>query len=74
MADLEQILQQPHDSEVNAGVQTFYDTGRVDRPNGDEAICPIFTLSGGCCLGTPAQGAAESRPANDRAKGARNNG
>jgi hypothetical protein len=27
MADLERILQQLHDSEINAGVQTFYDTG-----------------------------------------------
>ena len=26
MADLEHILQQLHDSEINAGVQTFYDT------------------------------------------------
>ena len=25
MADLERILQQLHDSEINAGVQTFYD-------------------------------------------------
>jgi hypothetical protein len=38
MPDLEQILQQLHDSEINAGVQTFYDTGmRVwigDESNG----------------------------------------
>ena len=38
MADLEHILQQLHDSEINAGVQTFYDTGmRVwidDEANG----------------------------------------
>ena len=27
MADLERILQQLHDSEINAGVQTFYDAG-----------------------------------------------
>jgi hypothetical protein len=27
MADLERILQQLHDSEVNAGVQTFFDAG-----------------------------------------------
>jgi hypothetical protein len=27
MATLEQVLQQLHDSEINAGVQTFYDTG-----------------------------------------------
>ena len=27
MADLEHILQQLHDSEINAGVQTFYDAG-----------------------------------------------
>jgi len=38
MADLERILQQLHDSEINAGVQTFYDAGmRVwigDESNG----------------------------------------
>jgi hypothetical protein len=38
MADLEQILQQLHASEINAGVQMFYDTGmRVwigDEANG----------------------------------------
>ena len=38
MADLERILQQLHDSEINAGVQTFYDAGmkvRIgDEPNG----------------------------------------
>jgi hypothetical protein len=38
MADLEHILQQLHDSEINAGVQTFYDAGmRVwigDEANG----------------------------------------
>jgi hypothetical protein len=41
MADLERILQQLHDSEINAGVQTFYDTGmRVwigDEVNGIRA-------------------------------------
>jgi hypothetical protein len=25
MADLERVLQQLHDSEINAGIQTFYD-------------------------------------------------
>jgi hypothetical protein len=38
MADLEHTLQQLHDCEINAGVQTFYDTGmRVwigDESNG----------------------------------------
>jgi hypothetical protein len=38
MADLKHILQQLHDSEINAGVQTFYDAGmRVwigDEANG----------------------------------------
>jgi hypothetical protein len=38
MPDLEQILQQLHDSAINAGVQTFYDAGmRVwigDEANG----------------------------------------
>jgi hypothetical protein len=41
MADLEQILQQLHDSEINAGVQTFYDAGmRVwigDQSNDDQS-------------------------------------
>src|SRR5882757_5726052 len=41
MADLEHILQQLHDSEINAGVQTFYDAGmRVwigDELNGIQA-------------------------------------
>jgi hypothetical protein len=41
MADLERILQQLHDSEINAGVQTFYDAGmRVwigDEANGIKA-------------------------------------
>jgi hypothetical protein len=27
MTDLEQILQQLRDSEINAGMQTFYDAG-----------------------------------------------
>jgi hypothetical protein len=27
MADLERVLQQLHDREINAGVQTFYDAG-----------------------------------------------
>jgi hypothetical protein len=38
MADLERVLQQLHDSEINAGIQTFYDAGiRVwigDESNG----------------------------------------
>jgi hypothetical protein len=29
MADLEHVLQQLRDSEINAGVQTFYDTGKA---------------------------------------------
>ena len=41
MADLERILQQLHDSEINAGVQTLYDTGmRIwigDELNGIQA-------------------------------------
>jgi hypothetical protein len=41
MADLEHILQQLHDSEINAGVQTFDDAGmRVwigDEMNGIQA-------------------------------------
>jgi hypothetical protein len=41
MTDLERILQQLHDSELNAGVQTFYDAGmRVwigDEMNGIRA-------------------------------------
>jgi hypothetical protein len=36
MADLEHILQQLHDSEINAGVQTFYDAG-MRAWIGDEA-------------------------------------
>jgi hypothetical protein len=45
MADLERILQQLHDSEINAGVQTFYDAGmRVwigDEANGIQAEATI---------------------------------
>jgi hypothetical protein len=45
MADLEHILQQLHDSEINAGLQTFYDAGmRVwigDEANGIQAETTI---------------------------------
>jgi hypothetical protein len=45
MADLEYVLQQLHDSEINAGVQTFYDAGmRVwmgDELNGIQAETTI---------------------------------
>jgi hypothetical protein len=45
MADLEHILHQLHDSEINAGVQTFYDAGmRVwigDEANGIQAETTI---------------------------------
>jgi hypothetical protein len=45
MADLERVLQQLHDSEINAGVQTFYDTGmRVwigDETNGIQSETTI---------------------------------
>jgi hypothetical protein len=45
MADLECILQQLHDSEINARVQTFYDAGmRVwigDEANGIQAETTI---------------------------------
>jgi hypothetical protein len=45
MADLEHILLQLHDSEINAGVQTFYDAGmRVwigDEANGIQAETTI---------------------------------
>src|SRR5260370_9547505 len=45
LADLEHILQQLHDSEINAGVQTFYDAGmRVwigDEANGIQAEATI---------------------------------
>jgi hypothetical protein len=45
MADLERILQQLHDSEINAGVQTFYDAGmRVwigDQSNGIQSETTI---------------------------------
>jgi hypothetical protein len=41
MADPERILQQFHDSEINAGVQTFYDAGMRawigDEANGIQA-------------------------------------
>jgi len=41
MADLERVLKQLHDSEINAGVQTFYDTGMRtwigDESNGIQA-------------------------------------
>ena len=29
MADLERVLQQLHDSEINAGVQTFYESNGI---------------------------------------------
>ena len=45
MADLERILPQLNDSEINAGVQTFYDAGmRVwigDEANGIQAEATI---------------------------------
>ena len=45
MADLEHILQQLHDSEINAGVQTFYDAGMGvwigDESNGIHAETTI---------------------------------
>ena len=45
MADLERILQQLHDSEINAGVQTFFDAGmRVwigDESNGIQSETTI---------------------------------
>jgi hypothetical protein len=44
MADLEQILQQLHDSEINAGVQTLYDAGMIwigDEANGIQAETTI---------------------------------
>jgi hypothetical protein len=45
MPDPEQILQQLHDSEINAGVQTFYDAGmRVwigDEANGIQSETTI---------------------------------
>ena len=50
MADLERILQQLHDSEINAGVQTFYDAGmRVwigDEANGIQAETAINRTAG----------------------------
>jgi hypothetical protein len=45
MADLERVLQQLHDSEINAGVQTFYDTGMQvwigDETNGIQSETTI---------------------------------
>jgi hypothetical protein len=45
MEDLERVLQQLHDSEINAGLQTFFDTGmRVwigDAINGIQAETTI---------------------------------
>ena len=45
MADLEHILQKLHDSEINAGVQTFFDAGmRIwigDEANGIQAETTI---------------------------------
>ncbi|MEA2817454.1 MAG: hypothetical protein QOI93_5183 [Rhodospirillaceae bacterium] len=49
MADLERVLQALHDSEINAGVQTFFDAGmRVwigDEVNGIQAES-VFTRMG----------------------------
>jgi hypothetical protein len=51
MADLERILQQLHDSEINAGVQTFCDTGmRVwigDAANGIQSETTINRTGAG---------------------------
>jgi hypothetical protein len=45
MANLERVMQQLHDSEINAGVETFYDAGmRVwlgDTINGIQAETSI---------------------------------
>jgi hypothetical protein len=45
MTDLEGVLHQLHDSEINAGVQTFYDTGMKiwigDQANGIRAETTI---------------------------------
>jgi hypothetical protein len=45
MADVERILQQLHDSEINAGMQTFYDAGMRlwigDEANGIQAETTI---------------------------------
>jgi hypothetical protein len=45
LADLEHILQQLHDNEINAGVQTFFDAGmRIwigDEANGIQAETTI---------------------------------
>ena len=49
MADLDRVLQGLHDSEINAGVQTFFDAGmRVwigDEVNGIQAET-VFTRMG----------------------------
>jgi len=49
MADLERVLQALHDSEINAGVQTFFDAGmRIwigDEVNGIQAET-VFTRMG----------------------------
>jgi hypothetical protein len=49
MADLDRVLQALHDSEINAGVQTFFDAGmRVwigDEVNGIQAET-VFTRMG----------------------------
>jgi hypothetical protein len=51
MADLERILQQLHDSEINAGVQTFFDAGmRVwigDESNGIQSETTINRTGAG---------------------------
>jgi uncharacterized Zn-binding protein involved in type VI secretion len=36
---LERVLQQLHDSEINAGVQTFYDAGMRVGSRGDGGAC-----------------------------------
>jgi hypothetical protein len=45
MPDLERVPQQLHDSEINAGVQTFYEAGmRVwigDELNGKFIVCDV---------------------------------
>jgi hypothetical protein len=56
MADLEHILQQLHDSEINAGVQTFYDAGmrvwigrrgqRQSKPKRRSSGRPLLASSG----------------------------
>jgi hypothetical protein len=61
MADLERILQQLHDSEINAGVQTFYDAGmRIwigDEANGIQAET---TINRAGAFAAPASGRKES--------------